>query len=368
MYSDWNVYTLFNPSLRAAKPPWPSSPVNLPPSRPVPASHQPQPQPQPPPQPQPHCPILSTCNYLQTAPAPSISPQTLFYSLPPCPSPSPFSRLPHVPSFPPFKDSHEVQFRAEDTGLNDFDEFLAGLDVADLNPSLCVPIPCDADVGRSSRCLNDERHVFHDLLDGDEDRGLEKNDESLLNTSSAVACSLVRSTSTETLRGGGSSTPVLDSIPRAGLLKPRSDQDTFTADGSIVNSIFMSLIKQDTFSRATSVSHSSKTGDESDEASTGIAGEHSISLKRQCQLGVGISVMHLMVAVKVIGQAADFGLINERLMHDRGARLLISKTVSFMGNPCSVLKTTQSCSTQMARAHSLKIQMKTTVRAVKRMV
>ncbi|EEH33805.2 hypothetical protein PAAG_04854 [Paracoccidioides lutzii Pb01] len=69
-------------------------------------------------------------------------------TLPPSFAPHPpQSRLSHVPPFsPPFKDHHHVQSRAGDTRPNDFDEFFAGLDVADFNPSLCVPILSDADV------------------------------------------------------------------------------------------------------------------------------------------------------------------------------------------------------------------------------
>ncbi|OJD11669.1 hypothetical protein AJ78_07605 [Emergomyces pasteurianus Ep9510] len=278
MCSDWNVYTLFNPSLRAVKTPRPSNSANLPLSRPVPANHQPQPQP--------HFLILSTCKSLQTVPAPSISPQTLVHPLSPRPPPS--SRFSYVPSYPHFQDHHEVQPRAEDTHLNDFDEFLAGLDAADLNSSLCVPILGDADVERSSRCFPD----------GDEDRGLEKGDESLPDLSFSVECGLVGSTSIKTLRGDGSPTPGDDSLPSGPPIVADSDDDS-TANGSIVDSIFTSLVKQDTSSRATSVSHSFKTGAGSDEASTGITDERSILLKRQHQPRVSISVMHSMVAVKV---------------------------------------------------------------------
>ncbi|OJD20814.1 hypothetical protein ACJ73_07851 [Blastomyces percursus] len=299
MYSDWNVYTLSNPPLRAPKTPQPSNPANLPPLRPVPANHQPQPP----------YPILFTCKSLQAVPAPSISPQTLSHPLPPRPPPS--SHLAHVPSSPPFKDHHEIQSRAEDTHPNDFDEFLAGLDAADLKPSLCVPIPSDADVERSSRCFPD----------GDEDRGQEKDDESLPDPSSAVECGLVGSAGTKTLPGDGSSTPVPDSIPPAGLLEPGPDQDTShrresppssqgddhlpcdppivvdsddsAAGGSPVDSTFTSPAKRDPSSRATSISHSPKADGGSDEAGTGIP------LKRQCWPGAGIGAMHPLVAVEV---------------------------------------------------------------------
>ncbi|OJD16918.1 hypothetical protein AJ78_02955 [Emergomyces pasteurianus Ep9510] len=308
MCSDWNVYTLFNPSLRAVKTPQPSNPANLPLSRPLPASHQPQPQP--------HFSILSTCNSLQTVSASFISPQTLSHSL--------LSRsltsscLLHVPSYPLFKDHHEVLSRAEDTHLNDFDEFLAGLDAADLNSSLCVLILSDADVERSSQCLNDETHGSHGFPDEDEDRGQEKDDEFLSDSSSAVERSLVRSVSTKTLSDDSSSTPVLDSISQTDLLKLGSDQDTFTTDEFIVNSIFTSSVKQDTTNDATFISHSFKTDAESVKASTVIAGEHSIPLKKQRQPEVGIGAMHFMIVVKVMTQAVDFEPVNKRLVHDRG--------------------------------------------------
>lgn len=54
-------------------------------------------------------------------------------------------------------------------------------------------------------------------------------------------------------------------------------------------------------------------------------------------------------------------------MHDWNVRSPILRTVSFSESPCSVLKTTQSCSTQVAQAHTLTIQTMTTVWAVKRM-
>ncbi|OJD20976.1 hypothetical protein ACJ73_07689, partial [Blastomyces percursus] len=247
----------------------------------------------------------------------AISPQTLSHPLPPRPPPS--SHLAHVPSSPPFKDHHEVQSRAEDTHPNDFDEFLAGLDA--LKPSLCILIPSDADVERSSRCLNDERDGSHGFPDGDEDRGQEKDDESLPDPSSAVECGLVGSTRTKSLPGNGSSTPVLDSIPPAGLLKPRPDQytshrrespassqgddplpfdppivvdsDDSAADGFSVDSTFTSPAKRDPSSHATSVSHSPKADGGSDEAGT------CIPLKRQCWPGTGTDAMHPMVAVEV---------------------------------------------------------------------
>ncbi|OJD21662.1 hypothetical protein ACJ73_06999 [Blastomyces percursus] len=317
MCSDWNVYTLSNPPLRASKIRQPPYRANLPPSRPVPAGHQPQPQPP--------YPTLSTPESLQTAPAPSLSPQTLSHPLPPRPPPS--SRLSHVPSFPLFKDHHEDQSRAEDTRPNDFDEFFAGLGAADLNPSLCVPIPSDADVEPSSRCLNDERHGSHDFPDGMENRGQEKDDESLPVPWTAVECGLVGSASTKTRPGDGSSTPVLDPIPRAGLFQPGSDQDTShrrewsqnsqgddplpfdppivvdsddsAADWSTVDGTFTSPAKRETSSRATSVSHPPKADDESDEAGTGITCGRSTPLKRQRQPGVGTGAMHPMVAVEV---------------------------------------------------------------------
>ncbi|EER43765.1 conserved hypothetical protein [Histoplasma capsulatum H143] len=265
-------------------------------------------------------------------------------------------RFSHVPSYPHFQDHHEVQPRAEDTHPNDFDEFLAELDAADLNPSLCVPIPGDADVERSSRCLN-ERDGSHGFLDGDEDRGLEKGDESLPDLSSSVECGLVGSTSTKTLRGDGSPTPVLDSIPQDGLLEPGSDQDTShgrewarssqgddslpsgppivadsdddsTADGSTVDSTFTSPAKRDTSSRATSVSHSPKTGAGSDEAGTGITGGRSIPLKRQHQPRVGTGVMHPMVAVEV-------PVIAARLEE------VISNSTRYENGPSSRLRTRQ---------------------------
>ncbi|EEH36650.2 hypothetical protein PAAG_07068 [Paracoccidioides lutzii Pb01] len=62
--------------------------------------------------------------------------------------------------------------------------------------------------------------------DGYEDIGQEKTDESLPDPSTAVECGLVGSAGTKTLPGDGSSTPVPDSIPQAGLLKRGPDQDT----------------------------------------------------------------------------------------------------------------------------------------------
>ncbi|EDN10519.1 predicted protein [Histoplasma mississippiense (nom. inval.)] len=272
----------------------------------MPASHQPP------------YPIPSASQSLQTVPAPSISPQTLSHPLPPRPPPS--SRPSQVPPFPPFKDHHEVQSRAGDTRLNDFDEFFAGLD------SLRVPIPSDAAVERSSRYLQDERHGSHGFPDGDEDRGREKDDESLPVPSPAVECGLVGSADTKALPGDGSSTPVLDSTPHAGFLEPGSDQDTShrqewsrsssddplpfdppitvdpddsATDRSAVDSTFTSPAKRDTSSRATSISHSPKADGGSNEAGTGIAGVRSIQLKRQRRPRAGTGDMHPMVAVEV---------------------------------------------------------------------
>ncbi|EEH36705.2 hypothetical protein PAAG_07123 [Paracoccidioides lutzii Pb01] len=215
--------------------------------------------------------------YIQISPD---CPCTLYQpssTLPPLPPrPPSSSRLSHVQPSPPFKDHHEVQSRAGDSRPNDFDEFFAGLDAADLNPSLCPPIPSDADVERSSRCLNDERHGPHGFPVGDEDRGQEKNDESLPVPLPAVECGLAESTGTKTVPGHGSLTPVLDSIPQAGLSEPWSDQDAShrrewprssqgddplpfdppimvdsgdsTADGSIVDSNFTSPAKRGTSS------------------------------------------------------------------------------------------------------------------------
>ncbi|EDN11071.1 predicted protein [Histoplasma mississippiense (nom. inval.)] len=272
----------------------------------MPASHQPP------------YPIPSASQSLHTAPAPSISPQTLSHPLPPRPPPS--SRPLQVPPSPPFKDQHEVQSRAGDTRPNDFDEFFAGLD------SLRVPIPSDAAVERSSRYLQDERHGSHGFPDGDEDRGQEKDDESLPVPSPAVECGLVGSTGTKALPGDGSSTLVLDPTPHAGFLEPGSGQDTShrqewprsssddplpfnppitvdsddsATDRSAVDSTFTSPAKRDTSSRATSISHSPKADGGSNEAGTGIAGVRSTLLKRQRRRGPGTGAMHPMVAVEV---------------------------------------------------------------------
>ncbi|KKZ67965.1 hypothetical protein EMCG_06363 [[Emmonsia] crescens] len=342
MYSDWNIYTPSNPPLKASKTRQPSRPsnpsnrANLPPSRPVPAGHQPQPQPP--------YPILSTSQSLQTAPAPSISPQTPSHPLPPRPPPS--SHLSHVPSFPPFKDHHEDP--------NDFDEFFTGLDAADLNPSLCIPIPGNADVERSSRCLNDERHGSHGFPDGDEDRGQEKDDESLPVPSSAVECGLAGSDDTKALPGDGSSTPVLGPSPPAGLSEPGSDQDTshrrewpqngqgdgpLPFDPPIVvdsdDSTFTSPAKRDTSSRATSISHSPKADGGSDETGTGIACGRSTPLKRQRRPGAGTGAMHPMVAVEV-------PVIADRLEED------ISSSMRYGNGLSSRLRTRQ----RKARARS----------------
>ncbi|OJD12168.1 hypothetical protein AJ78_07191, partial [Emergomyces pasteurianus Ep9510] len=77
-----------------------------------------------------------------------------------------------------------------------------------------------------------------------------------------------------------------------------SDNDS-TVNRSIVNSIFISLVKQDTSSRATFISHSFKMSAESDEVGTDIINERSILLKKQHQLRVSTNIMHFMVAVKV---------------------------------------------------------------------
>ncbi|OJD11580.1 hypothetical protein AJ78_07682 [Emergomyces pasteurianus Ep9510] len=323
MCGDWNVYTPSNPPPRASKTPRPPNPVNLPSSRPAPASHQPP------------YPIPSASPSLQTVPAPSISPQTLSHPLPPRPPPS--SRPSHVPPFPPVKDRHEIQSRAGDTRPNDFDEFFAGLD------SLRVPIPSDADVERSSWCFHDERHGSHGspgFPDGDQDRGQEKDDESLPVPSPAVECGLVGSTGTEALPGDGGSTPVLDSTPHAGFLEPGSEQNTShgrewprssaddplpfnppimvdsddgTTDGSSVDSNFTSPAKRDPSSRATSISRSPKADGGSDEAGTGIAGGRSLPLKRRCRNGAGTGAMHPMVAVEV-------PVIADRLEEDISSR------------------------------------------------
>ncbi|OAT07869.1 hypothetical protein BDBG_16903 [Blastomyces gilchristii SLH14081] len=218
----------------------------------MPASHQP-----------PYS-ILSASQSLQTVPASFISSQTLSHSLPS--HSSLFSHSSQVPSFPSFKDHHEVQSRAENTCLNDFNEFFTGLD------SLHVLIPSDAAVEHSSQYLQNERHGSHGFSDGDEDRGWEKDDESLPVPSPAVECGLVRSAGTKALPGDSSSTPVLDSTPHAGFLEPGC---------------------------ATSISHSPKADGGSNEAGTGIAGVHSIQLKRQRRPRAGTGDMHPMVAVEV---------------------------------------------------------------------
>ncbi|OJD23012.1 hypothetical protein ACJ73_05630 [Blastomyces percursus] len=193
--------------------------------------------------------------------------------------------------------------------------------------------------------------------DGDEDRGLEKGDESLPDLSSSVKCGLVGFTSTKTPRGDGSPTPVLDSIPQAGLLEPGSDQDTShgrewprssqgddslpsdppivvdsdndsTADGSTVDNTFTSPAKRDTSSCATSISHSPKAGAGSDEAGTGITGGRSIPLKRQRQPRVGTGAMHPMVAVEV-------PVIAARLEED------ISNSTRYENGPSSRLRARQ---------------------------
>ncbi|EDN10248.1 predicted protein [Histoplasma mississippiense (nom. inval.)] len=162
--------------------------------------------------------------------------------------------------------------------------------------------------------------------DGDEDRGQEKDDESLPVPSPAVECGLVGSTGTKALPGDGSSTPVLDSTPHAGFLEPGSDQDTShrqewprsssddplpfnppitvdsddsATDRSAVDSTFTSPAKRDTSSRATSISHSPKADGGSNEAGTGIAGVRSTQLKRQRRPRAGTGDMHPMVAVEV---------------------------------------------------------------------
>ncbi|OJD11440.1 hypothetical protein AJ78_07787 [Emergomyces pasteurianus Ep9510] len=306
MCGDWNIYTPSNPPPRASKTPQSPNPASLPPSRPMPAIHQPP------------YPVPSASQSLHTVPAPSIRPQTLSHPLPARPPPS--SRPSQVPPPPPFKDRHEVQARAEDTRPNDFDEFFAGLD------SLRVPPPSDAAAERSSRYLQDERHGSHGFPDGDEDRGQEKDDESLPAPSLAVECGLVGSTDTNALPGDGSSTPVLDSTPHPGFLEPGSDKDTShrqerprsssddplpfnppitvdsddsATDRSAVGSTFTSPAKQDTSSRATSISHSPKADGGSNEAGTGIAGVRSTQLKRQRRPRAGTGAMHPTVAVEV---------------------------------------------------------------------
>ncbi|EDN06495.1 predicted protein [Histoplasma mississippiense (nom. inval.)] len=133
----------------------------------------------------------------------------------------------------------------------------------------------------------------------------------------------VRSSAPKTLPGDGSSKPLLDSVPQAGLLEPALDQDTWhgrewsrssqgdddplpldppivldsddnTTDGSSVDSDFTSPAKRDSSGRATSISCSPKAGGRV-EAGTGIAGGRSTPLKRR----PWASVMHPMIAVEV---------------------------------------------------------------------
>lgn len=141
MFSGWNIYTSFNPPLRTSKTPQSSNFINLPSSNSMLTSHQL------------FYFIPSAFQSLQTISAPFISSQTLFYSLPS--HFPPFSHPSQVLPFPPFKDHHEIQSQAENTHLNDFDEFFTELD------SFRIFIFNDAAVEHLSWYLQNERHGFH---------------------------------------------------------------------------------------------------------------------------------------------------------------------------------------------------------------
>ncbi|OJD11855.1 hypothetical protein AJ78_07459, partial [Emergomyces pasteurianus Ep9510] len=156
-------------------------------------------------------------------------------------------------------------------------------------------------------------HCLLGFSNKDENRGLKKDNEFLLNLSFSVECDLIEFISIKTLHSDSSLTLILNLILQNDLLKSDqcndslffnslimtdSDNDS-TVNKSIVNSIFISFVKQDTSSRATFISHSFKMSAESDEVSTDIINEHFILLKKQHQLRVSTDIMHLMITVKV---------------------------------------------------------------------